>query len=73
MVPSSRSLRVRHDRVVAAEFAEQPLLVPMGWSTPVSEYWDHDGRHLLHRGAAGPFTYGEFAMRSIHNDVAGPL
>ena len=30
-------------------------------------------RHPLHRGTAGPFTYGESAMRSIHNDVAGPL
>jgi hypothetical protein len=49
--------------------------VPMRWSTPVSEYADVDGRHLLRRGAAvyhrpdEPFTYGEFAIRSIQYDV----
>ena len=52
--------------------------VPMRWSTPVSEYQDLDGRHLLRRGSAvyhrtdGPFTYGEFVLRSIVYDVAGP-
>jgi hypothetical protein len=51
----------------------------MRWSTPVTEYRDADGRHLLHRGAAvyhrpdGPFTYGEFTMRSIQYDVPGPM
>ncbi|MDX5318106.1 MAG: hypothetical protein LPK38_01905, partial [Actinomycetes bacterium] len=39
--------------------------IPMRWSTPIAEYRDLDGRHLLHRGGAvyhrpnGPFTYGE--------------
>lgn len=52
--------------------------VPMRWSTPVTEYRDIDGRHLLHRGSAayvrpdGPFTYGEFTMNSIQYDVGGP-
>jgi hypothetical protein len=52
--------------------------VPMRWSTPVTAYRDIDGRHLLHRGGAvylrpdGPFTYGEFTMRSIEYDVPGP-
>jgi hypothetical protein len=52
--------------------------VPMRWSTPVSEYRDLDGRHVLHRGGAvyhrpdGPFTYGEFTMRSIQYDLSGP-
>ena len=53
--------------------------VPMRWSTPVTEYRDVDGRHLLHRGSAvylrpeGPFAYGEFTMRSIQYDVPGPV
>lgn len=53
--------------------------VPMRWSTPVTEYRDIGGRHLLHRGAAvylrpdGPFTYGEFTTRSIQYDVMGPV
>jgi Family of unknown function (DUF6544) len=53
--------------------------VPMRWSTPVSEYRDVGGRHLLHSGGAvyhrpdGPFTYGEFTMRSIQYDVPGPM
>ena len=52
--------------------------IPMRWSTPVSEYRDVEGRHLLQRGAAvydrldGPFTYGDFTMRSIEYDVTGP-
>jgi len=52
--------------------------IPMRWSTPVTEYRDIDGRHLLHRGGAaydradGPFTYGEFTMSTIQYDVAGP-
>jgi hypothetical protein len=50
---------------------------PMRWSTPVSSYRDAAGMHLLHRGIAvydrpdGPFTYGEFTVRSIEYDV-GP-
>ena len=53
--------------------------VPMRWSTPVTEYRDVGGRHLLHSGGAvylrpdGPFTYGEFTMRSIQYDVPGPM
>jgi hypothetical protein len=53
--------------------------VPMRWSTPVTEYRDVEGRHLLHSGGAayhrpdGPFTYGEFTMRSIQYDVPGPM
>jgi hypothetical protein len=52
--------------------------VPMRWSTPIDEYRDVDGLHLLHRGGAvydrpdGPFMYGDFTMRSIAFDVAGP-
>jgi len=52
--------------------------VPMRWSTPITEHRDVDGMHLLHRGSAvydrpdGPFTYGEFTMRSIDYDVPGP-
>ena len=53
-------------------------LVPSRWSTPVDEYRDVGGLHLLHRGSAvyarpdGPFTYGTFTLRSIEYDVAGP-
>ncbi len=52
--------------------------VPARWSTPIAGYRDIDGRHLMHRGSAvylrpdGPFTYGEFTLRSIQYDVAGP-
>jgi hypothetical protein len=48
----------------------------MRWSTPVGEYRDVDGMHLLHRGGAvydrpdGPFMYGDFTVRSIDYDVA---
>ena len=53
--------------------------IPMRWSTPISEYRDVGGMHLLHRGSAvyhrpdGPFTYGEFTIRSIEYDTAGPV
>lgn len=53
-------------------------LTPMRWSTPVSGYRDDGPWHLLDRGAAvyhradGPFTYGQFRVRSITYDVAGP-
>lgn len=53
--------------------------IPMRWSTPITEYRDIDGMHLLHRGSAvydrpgGPFRYGEFTMRSIQYDVTGPM
>ena len=52
--------------------------VPSRWSTPVDEYRDVGGSHLIHRGRAvyarpdGPFTYGSFTLRSIEYDVAGP-
>jgi len=52
--------------------------VPSRWSTPVDEYRDVGGFHLVHRGRAvyarpdGPFTYGSFTLRSIEYDVAGP-
>lgn len=53
-------------------------IAPMRWSTPVTEHGDVGGMHLLHRGSAvyhrpdGPFTYGEFTLRSLEYDVAGP-
>jgi hypothetical protein len=52
--------------------------VPLRWSTPVDEYRDVGGLHLIHRGRAvyarpdGPFAYGTFTLRSIEYDVAGP-
>jgi hypothetical protein len=53
--------------------------IPMRWSTPISEYRDAGGMHLLHRGGAvyhrpdGPFMYGDFTVQSIDFDVASPL
>ncbi|MEI6621392.1 MAG: DUF6544 family protein [Actinomycetes bacterium] len=53
--------------------------IPMRWSTPISEHRDVGGMHLLHRGSAvyhrpdGPFTYGDFTIRSIEYDIAGPV
>ena len=53
-------------------------LVPARWSTPVSEHRDVGGLHLPHRAGAvyarpdGPFVYGDFTIRSIDHDVAGP-
>lgn len=52
--------------------------VPMRWSTPVTDYLDVDGMHQLRRGGAvydrpeGPFLYGDFTVRSIEYDLAGP-
>lgn len=49
--------------------------VPMRWSTPVTQYRDVDGLHLMHRGGAvydrpdGPFMYGDFTVRSLAYDV----
>ncbi|HYO42156.1 MAG TPA: DUF6544 family protein [Candidatus Limnocylindrales bacterium] len=46
------------------------------WSTPISDYRVIDGLRLPTRGLAvyerpeGPFTYGEFTLRSIEYDVA---
>jgi hypothetical protein len=58
-------------------------IVPRRWNTPISDYREVDGMRLPMRGAAayarpdGPFTYGEFTVRSIAYDVvnarpAGP-
>jgi hypothetical protein len=52
--------------------------VPMRWNTPMDDYREVDGRYLAHHGRAvyaypdGPFTYGEFTLRSIAYDVPGP-
>ncbi len=51
--------------------------VPMRWRTPISDYRIVDGLRLPTRGLAvyerpdGPFTYGEFTVRSLRYDVAG--
>ena len=74
----------QHDELVDFWSDDRPdsstgTFVPMRWSTPVTEYRDDGGRHLLHRGGAvylrpdGPFTYGEFTVRSIQYDVPGPI
>lgn len=53
--------------------------VPMRWSTPIGEYRDVGGMHLLHQGDAiydrpdGPFRYGDFTVHSIDFDVPGPI
>jgi hypothetical protein len=52
--------------------------VPMRWSTPVGDHREVGGLRLPTRGSTiyarpdGPFTYGEFTLRSIACDVAGP-
>lgn len=49
--------------------------VPMTWNTPVRERVLIDDRRLPTRGSAvydrpeGPFTYGEFTLRSIAFDL----
>lgn len=49
--------------------------VPARWNTPLSDYRVIDGLRLPTRGSAayarpdGPFTYGEFTLRSIVYDV----
>lgn len=49
---------------------------PMRWNTPIGEYAVTDGMRLPTWGAAlwnrpdGPFTYGEFRVRSIRYDVS---
>ena len=53
-------------------------VIPMRWSTPVTEYRDIGDRDLMDRGATvylrpdGPFTYGEFTSRSIQYDLRDP-
>jgi hypothetical protein len=52
--------------------------VPMRWRTPMSEYREVAGLRLPTRGQAvydrpdGPFTYGEFSLRSLAYDVEAP-
>lgn len=52
--------------------------IPMRWSTPVGDYREIGGLRLPTRGSAvyarpdGPFTYGEFTLRSITFDLAQP-
>ena len=53
-------------------------LVARRWRTPVSDHREVDGLRLPHRGLAvyerpdGPFTYGEFSVRTIGYDVTTP-
>jgi len=53
-------------------------LLPYRWNTPISGYREVAGRWLPGRGSAvyaypeGPFTYGEFEVRSVAYEVAGP-
>lgn len=72
-----------HDELIGFWSDDRPdsssgHFIPMRWSTPIDEYRDVDGLHLLHRGGAvydrpdGPFMYGDFTLRSIDFDVAGP-
>jgi hypothetical protein len=52
--------------------------IPMRWSTPVGAYREIGGLRLPTWGSTvyarpdGPFTYGEFTLRSIALDVAAP-
>ena len=52
-------------------------LVARRWSTPLSGYRETDGMRLPTHGSAiyfrpeGPFTYGEFSVRSIAYDMSG--
>jgi len=52
--------------------------VPMRWNTPVGDYREIGGLRLPTRGSTvyarpdGPFTYGEFTLRSIAFDLPGP-
>jgi hypothetical protein len=52
--------------------------VPMRWSTPLGGYQVFDGIRVATHGSTvyarpeGPFTYGEFTLRSIAWDIAPP-
>lgn len=52
--------------------------VPARWSTPLGDYREIDGLRLPTRGSAiyarpdGPFTYGDFTLRSIAVDLPAP-
>jgi hypothetical protein len=63
---------------------DRPALVdgklrPYRWRTPLSGYRAVQGRWLAARGSVvyeypeGPFTYGEFEVRSISFEAVGPL
>ena len=70
----------RARRLLVRRPAEQQhrAFVPMRWNTPIDDYREVDGLYLSHHGTAvyaypdGPFTYGEFTLRSIAYDVPGP-
>ena len=73
----------RRDELVGFWSDDRPdsssgAFIPMRWSTPVTEYRDIGDRHLMYRGATvyvrpdGPFTYGEFTLRSIQYDLRDP-
>ncbi len=53
-------------------------LLPVRWSTPISDYREFDGRRLPTRGSAvyaypdGDRTYGRFTLRAIDYDLAAP-
>ncbi len=52
--------------------------IPTRCSTPLGEYRDVDGMRPPTWGSTvwhcpeGPFTYGEFRLRSLRHDVPGP-
>jgi hypothetical protein len=52
--------------------------VPMRWSTPLGDHRTFGGIRLPARGSTvytrpdGPFTYGEFTLRSVAYDLPGP-
>lgn len=52
--------------------------IPRRWNTPISDYREVDGLRLMTRGSTvyaypdGPFTYGEFTVRSIAYDLVAP-
>ena len=54
------------------------VVIPRRWNTPIDDYREVGGRRLAQHGTAvwaypdGPFTYGDFTVRSIDYDVAGP-
>jgi hypothetical protein len=53
--------------------------IPSRWNTPVGDYREIGGLRLPTRGSTvyarpdGPFTYGEFTLRSIQYNVPGPI
>jgi hypothetical protein len=72
-----------HDQLVDFWSDDRPdsssgRFVPMRWSTPLGDHREVGGLRLPTRGSTiyarpdGPFTYGEFTLRSIACGVAGP-